>query len=140
MLIIEETEFSVHLVTRSPYCAAPLSSKLLKSNGSDSLIPLIQQLIRPDSLSLQNSVLYWDSKQSNFIVFRSSCLAISMITVSWGKEHCSCSFFVIFLKGTSQLCETLFSKDIAFRQLSYMTNNRHCSWEFHWNNISYLLT
>lgn len=46
----------IGLVTRSPNCAAPLSSKLLASNGSSSLAPLIQQLIRPDSLSLQNNL------------------------------------------------------------------------------------
>ena len=46
----------IGLVTRSPNCAAPLSSKLLVSNGSSSLAPLIQQLISPDSLSLQNNL------------------------------------------------------------------------------------
>ena len=46
----------IELVTRSPNCAAPLSSKLLVSNGSNSLAPLTQQLISPDSLSLQNNL------------------------------------------------------------------------------------
>lgn len=40
------------LITRSPYWATPLSSKLLKSNGNNSLTPSMKQLIRPDSLSL----------------------------------------------------------------------------------------
>ena len=39
----------------SPNCVAPLKSKLLISKGRVSLAPLMQQLMRPDSLSLQNN-------------------------------------------------------------------------------------
>jgi len=70
----------IELVTRSPNCAAPLSSKLLVSNGSNSLSPLTQQLIRPDSLSLQNNLNFL--KQTN-----SKANQASSTTCSKGDFH-----------------------------------------------------
>ena len=54
----------IELLTRSPNCAAPLRSTLLVSNGSNSFTPLIQQLIRPDSLSLQNNLNFFKKNDS----------------------------------------------------------------------------